>query len=134
MKYLLDTHILFWALSAEDKLPEEALKCINDPDNDIFFSSASVWEVVIKHSKNPVNMPVSGKQFLDGCFRAGFIPLPIENLHVLSVEKLKRREGEPEHHDPFDRVLIAQAKTENMILITHDGLLDGYGEKCVMTV
>ena len=57
MKYLLDTHILFWALSAEDKLPEEALKCINDPENDIFFSSASVWEVVIKHSKNPVNMP-----------------------------------------------------------------------------
>lgn len=79
-------------------------------------------------------MPVGGKQFVDGCIGAGFIPLYIENSHVLAVEKIKRREGEPEHHDPFDRILIAQAKTENMILITHDRLLDGYGEKCVMTV
>ena len=134
MRILLDTHILFWSMCMEDKLPPHILSLINDPKNDVFFSSASVWEVVIKHGKNPVAMPVDGKTFVSGCNKAGFMTLPIENEHVLAVSSLKRKNGEPPHNDPFDRVLIAQAKTEGMTMITHDRLLAGYEEKCVLTI
>ena len=134
MRILLDTHILFWSMSMEYKLPGQVLSWLNDPDNEVYFSSASVWEIVIKHGKNPTAMPVDGYAFLDGCTRAGFLPLPIENRHVLAISGLKRKVGEPPHNDPFDRILIAQAVTEGMTLITHDSLLAGYDEKCVMTV
>ena len=134
MRYLLDTHIIFWALGNEKKLDKEVLKAINDPANVIFFSSASVWEVVIKHSKNPAYMPISGEEFFEGCLNAGFTPLAIDNQHVLTVACLHRENGEPAHNDPFDRLLIAQAKAEGMILITHDSLLAGYGEKCVKVI
>ena len=93
-----------------------------------------MWEIVIKHSKNPAAMPVDGDAFVSGCIQAGFTPLAIENRHVLAVGGLKRRHGEPPHSDPFDRILIAQAKTEEMTMITHDSLLAGYGEKCVLTI
>lgn len=134
MRILLDTHILFWSMSMEYNLPERVLSWLNDPYNEVFFSSASVWEIVIKHGKNPVAMPVNGYTFMDGCITAGFLPLPIEDRHVLAVGGLTRKAGEPPHNDPFDRVLIAQAKTEGMTFITHDSLLAGYGEKCVMTI
>ena len=106
MRYLLDTHILFWSMSDEAKLSEQVLLLINDPENEIMFSSASVWEVVIKHDKNPAGMPVGGQEFLEGCLEAGFMPLPIENHHVLAVSTLIRREGEPPHNDPFDRITM----------------------------
>ena len=134
MRYLLDTHIVFWALGDESKLPGAILSVINDQKNEIYFSSASVWEVVIKHGKNPKNMPVSGQDFLNSCLEAGFMPLPIGYAHVLAVDTLHRNEGEPPHNDPFDRILIAQAKVETMTLITHDHLLTGYGENCVMKI
>ena len=134
MRILLDTHILFWSMCMEYKLPARILSWINDPENDIFFSSASVREIVIKHSKNPAAMPVDGDAFVSVCIQAGFTPLAIDNRHVLAVGGLKRKDGEPPHNDPFDRILIAQAKTEDMTFITHDSLLAGYGEECVMTV
>jgi len=133
MKYLLDTHIIFWAVCNEDRLPAKILNIINSQENDIYFSSASVWEVVMKHRKNPKNMPVDGQIFLDACLKASFIPLPIENAHVLAVDELQKS-TEKIHNDPFDRILIAQAKTENMIFITHDSLLTGYDEKCIMKI
>ena len=61
MRYLLDTHILFWSMADEDKLPEDVLAVINDRDNDIFFSSASVWEVVIKHAKAEFHIQLMSK-------------------------------------------------------------------------
>ena len=134
MRILLDTHILFWSMCMEEKLPRHILSWINDPENEVFFSSASVWEIVIKHSKNPTVMPVDGNTFVSECIKAGFTPLAIENRHVLAVSGLKRKDGAPPHNDPFDRILIAQAKTEEMTMITHDGLLAGYGEKCVLTI
>ena len=134
MKILLDTHILFWSMGDEGKLSGEALSMINDPENEIYFSSASVWEIAIKHAKSPKRMPVSGQKLVNECQKAGYIPLPIQNRHVLAVAKLERQAGEAPHNDPFDRVLIAQAKVEKMTLLTHDQLLSGYGEKCVLTI
>lgn len=134
MRFLLDTHILFWAICDENKIPKSVLDVINNRENAIFFSSASVWEVVIKHEKNQQKMPVSGQEFLDGCINAGFIPLSIDYYHVLNVSNLHRKSNEPQHNDPFDRLLISQAKTEEMTLITHDKLLSGYEEKCVKII
>ena len=91
MRILLDTHILFWSMCMEEKLPAHILSWINDPENEVFYSSASVWEVVIKHSKNPTAMPVDGNTFVSGCIKAGFTPLAIENRHVLAVSGLKRK-------------------------------------------
>ena len=77
MRILLDTQILFWSMCMECKLPQQILSWINDRENEVFFSSASVWEIVIKHSKNPAAMPVDGYAFMDGCVKAGFLPLPL---------------------------------------------------------
>ena len=134
MRILLDTHVLLWSMSMEYKLPEQVLSWLNNPENEIFFSSASVWEIVIKNSKNPAAMPVYGYAFMDGCTKAGFVPLPIENQHVLAISGLKRKDGEPPHNDPFDRLLLSQAKVENFSFLTHDALIPAYHEKCIIPV
>jgi len=77
MRYLLDSHILIWALFMDEKLPGKALDIINSPDNEIFYSPASVWEIGLKHSKSPEKMPVSGEMLMECCEKAGMISLPI---------------------------------------------------------
>ena len=134
MKVLLDTHIALWTLLDSEKLPIEARKLINQENVEPVFSLISMWEIAIKHAINPNKMPISGAQFLDYCTQAGFQQLMVYEEHVLEVEKLKRHENAPSHKDPFDRMLIAQAKAEGIILLTHDSLLSGYNEPCVMTV
>ena len=91
MRILLDMHILFWSMCMEDRLPQHILSWINDSANEVYFSSASVWEIVIKHSKKPAAIPVDGNSFVSGCAQAGFMPLVIENRHVLAVSGLKRK-------------------------------------------
>ncbi len=134
MKYLLDSHILIWALFADEKLPGEAYAIVNDPKNEIYYSAASVWEVGIKHSKSPEKIPVSSQLLTEGCDMAGMFPLPVTKEHAMAVTRLSRAENTPPHNDPFDKMLIAQAKTEGMIFLTHDHLLKDYGEGCVRTV
>ena len=134
MKYLLDSHILIWALFMEEKLPGRVRDIINQPENEIYYSPASVWEIGLKHQKAPEKMPVSGELLMECCEKAGMASLPIVKEHTIAVNRLQRRENEPPHNDPFDRMLLAQARVENLIFITHDHLLDGYGESCVMIV
>ena len=134
MKVLLDTHIALWTLLDSEKLPIEARNLINQENVEPVFSLISMWVIAIKHAIHPDQMPITGAQFLDYCTQAGFQQLLIYEEHVLEVEKLKRDENAPSHKDPFDRMLIAQAKAEGMILLTHDSLLAGYNEPCVMTV
>ena len=134
MKLLLDTHILIWALADDPKLPKKARELILDTDNTIYVSVVSLWEVVVKHSIHPTEIPYSGKDFYDACRCAGFELLETKPEHILAVEDLRRGEGVPPHKDPFDRLLIAQAKVEEMQFVTHDALLSGYGEACVASV
>lgn len=115
MKYLLDTHLLIWALTEDKKLPKAAYDVINDPGHTIFYSAASVWEIEIKHQKMPDKMPISGEELISFCETAGILSLPVVNDHVLYVKTLHRKEGSPPHNDPFDRILLAQAKYENML-------------------
>lgn len=134
MKYLLDSHILIWALFSDEKLSDEAFAIINAPENEIYYSAASVWEVGIKHDKAPDKMPISSQLLVDNCEAAYMSSLPITKEHAMAVSSLHRGEKTPPHNDPFDRILIAQAKVENMIFLTHDHLLKNYGESCVQTI
>ena len=134
MRYLLDTHIILWALSDDVKLPSAVRTLLRDPSHSFFFSTASAWEVAIKHGRNPSLMLVSGKEFAQKCLEMGLVNLPIENRHVVSLESLRRREDLSPHNDPFDRIMLAQAKAEGFVFVTHDSLIPGYNESCVMAV
>ena len=91
-------------------------------------------EVAIKHMIKPENMPVSEEDFVRLCQDTGFTRLPIEAGHIFLLKTLSRPNDAPKHIDPFDRLLIAQAKYENLVLLTHDSQFPYYGEKCVMSV
>ncbi len=132
MKLLLDTHIILWAISDDAKLPDIARTLITDKTNEVFFSLASVWEVEIKHELGKI--PVSGKTVYKWCTESGYIPLRVELEHISLLSSLVRLENTPKHNDPFDRILICQAKSEGLRFITHDSLIPDYNEECVLSV
>lgn len=134
MRILLDTHIALWAVADTKKLSREVIKILESKENEVFYSVASVWEVAIKHKLKPEQMPVSEEEFVDLCDQTGFLCLPVKVSHIYLVKTLIRPDYAPKHHDPFDRMLLAQAKYENMRLLTHDSLIPYYGESCVMSV
>ena len=134
MNVLLDTHILLWTLSNDVRLPEKARKLIEDENNEIYYSIISLWEVEIKHLTHPDAMPVSAKQLTEYCVQSGFQKISIEESHIYAMADLKREKDALSHKDPFDRILICQASTENMIFVTHDSLIGGYNAPCILIV
>lgn len=134
MKVLLDTHIILWALADDEKLSQKARNIILSKENEIYYSTASIWEITIKHMLHPEHMKLSGKQISNYCQEAGYQMLPIKDEHVHTLETLQREERAPKHNDPFDRIMLAQAKEERMLFITHDSLIPYYGEECVVEV
>lgn len=134
MNVLMDTHILLWALGEDPKLSEKAREIILDPGNALYYSVVSVWEIAIKHSLHPDNVALSGQEMSTYCRQAGYLPLDLRDKHIFALEEIRRAEDAPRHNDPFDRILLSQAKTENMSFLTHDKLFSGYGESCVLLV
>ena len=134
MNLLLDTHILIWALNEDPKLSEKARSLILDPGNAVYYSSVSIWEVAIKHALHPDNVAFSGKELSQYCQEAGFLPIEMRDRHVYALETITRADDAPAHHDPFDRILIAQAKAENLSFLTHDSLIPYYNETCIVAV
>ena len=126
MKYLLDTHILIWFLTGDEKLPKEMRTFIENDEHDFYYSVASLLEIELKNIVHPEQMPITGEKFLKLCRRAYFIKLPIEPSHILELKNLQRRADSPPHKDPFDRLLICQAIVENMQLMTHDDRIAEY--------
>jgi PIN domain nuclease of toxin-antitoxin system len=122
MNLLLDTHIALWALTDDPKLPDAARSLILDEGNRVFTSVASMWEIAIKHALKPDRIPLSGIEYLHFCEQAGYESLPIRESHVIALESLPAI-----HSDPFDRILVSQARAESLILLTHDLALAGYG-------
>lgn len=133
MRILLDSHVLFWAMDQEEKLPANVLEEINNPENDVFYSVLSVWELTLKNLKNPVGMPASGIEVAEYCDKSGFTRLPLQNEHVEQLPTLKK-DDDVDHKDPFDRMLICQAKAEGLTFITHDSKLASYHEPCVSII
>ncbi len=109
---LLDTHIFLWWMQGSKKLSKKLVKVLKNPDNQVFISTASIWEMIIKKKLGKLKIPNNLKTILS---KSGFEVLSISLDHVLELEKLP-----PLHKDPFDRILIAQAKTEHLILATND--------------
>ena len=134
MNLLLDTHIAIWALNDDAALSEKAREMILDADNTIYYSTVSVWEVLLKHSRRPESIPFDEKDFAEACGDAGFVPLSLSDKHILAVRTLSRPDSIKAHNDPFDRLLLAQAKIENLSFMTHDALIQGYEERCIVAV
>ena len=121
MKLLLDTHLLLWAAGQPDRLSPEARKFIDNPANELLFSAASLWEVVIKRGLGRDDFKVDARVLRRGLLDNGYRELQVSSDHVVAIDSLPAI-----HKDPFDRVLIAQATVEGITLLTTDFLLAKY--------
>jgi PIN domain nuclease of toxin-antitoxin system len=120
MKLLIDTHVYLWWLQDSPKLSEKARTQIQDA-NEVYVSSASIWEATIKTSIGKLSVDID--QLVAEISRSGFQELPITAAHAATVARL------PDiHKDPFDRILIAQAMSEPLRFLTADAILSGYSE------
>ena len=135
MDILLDTHILLWLLTEDSRLPTKVSDMIKEKGNTTFFSSISMWEIAIKRIVHPdkiTNIPV--EQLVVRCEDANLEELCLKTEHTYMLPTLSRPDNVPPHKDPFDRILISQAKSERMTFITHDDKLTSYTEPCILYV
>jgi PIN domain nuclease of toxin-antitoxin system len=121
MRLLLDTHLLLWGAGSPGRLPANARKLLNDEDNELIFSAASLWEIVIKRGLGRDDFQVDPRLFRRGLLDNGYSELPIGSEHAIAVEALPHL-----HRDPFDRILVAQATVEGIVLLTTDPLVAQY--------
>lgn len=123
MRILLDTHALLWWLAGDSSLPLAARTAIADPANEIYVSAASAWEVATKHRLG--KLPGAGPLAVDFAREVeaqGFLPLPITLAHGQDAGALVLH-----HRDPFDRMLVAQARSERMVLVSNEAAFDAVG-------
>jgi PIN domain nuclease of toxin-antitoxin system len=123
VKLLLDTHILLWAAGQPEKLSETARTLLTTPGNVLFFSAASIWEVVIKLRLGREGFKVDPYRLRKMLVAHGYAELPVTAEHALRVESLPLL-----HKDPFDRLLIAQALAEGLLLLSGDNAVGQYQE------
>lgn len=123
MNLLLDTHALIWILADEPSVSMAARAAVEDPENQVFVSAATAWEIAVKRSLGKLRAP---ENYLEALTAYRFTPLDITSEHALAVETL------PLHHtDPFDRLLIAQARIEKLTLVTPDSRFKEYGVRLI---
>ena len=121
MNLLLDTHLLLWSAFRPDRLTRDAATMIADPANNLWFSAASIWEVAIKRALDRPDFRVDPGVLRAGLLANGYAELPIAGRHCLGLS------GMPSlHADPFNRILIAQALAEGMMLLTSDARIAAY--------
>ena len=121
MKFLLDTQLLLWAAGQPERLSAAARALLTNPSNVLLFSAASLWEVAIKHSLGRADFRVQPRLLRRGLLDNGYVELPITSQHAVSIDGLPAL-----HKDPFDRLLLAQALTEGITLLTADEQLAQY--------
>ncbi len=121
MKLLLDTHLLLWAAEGFEHLPPDAQALMTPPENELFFSVASLWEIVIKCGLGRKDFQVDPHLLRRGLLDNGYYELPILSEHAVAIGTLP-----PIHKDPFDRLLVAQAIVEGITLLTSDTYVAEY--------
>ena len=121
MRVLPDTHLLIWAAEQDDRLPPSVDFMLNSSSNEIFFSPVSLWEIAIKSRLNRPDFQIDPFTLARGLLDHGFTELPVRSEHALAVFHLPTL-----HRDPFDRLLIAQATVEGIVLLTVDSLVAKY--------
>ena len=119
-RLLLDTHALIWALSAPRRLPAAVAASIRDPENTVYVSAASTWEIAIKSALGKIDADLP--MVVRGARAAGFEELPITVAHSEAAARLP-----PVHSDPFDRMLVAQAQATGWPILSADSVFDHYG-------
>ena len=123
MNLLLDTHLLLWAASEPERLSAKARTLLLDPANQLFFSAASLWEISIKNGLDRADFQVDPRRLWRLLLVNGYRELPVTGEHTVAVNELP-----PLHKDPFDRILIAQARAEGLLLLTVDKAVAKYGD------
>jgi PIN domain nuclease of toxin-antitoxin system len=125
MRFLLDTHILLWWIDDDKRLSGQARQIIQDQCNEIYVSDISFWEIQIKVMNGKLNVDL--ETVIQQLPVNNFLPLNLNSRHIMALAKI------PDHHqDPFDRMLIAQAITEPLHLITHDAIVAKYSENIIL--
>jgi PIN domain nuclease of toxin-antitoxin system len=122
MRLLLDTHTLLWWVSDHPALSAAAGDALNHPAHEVFVSAASAWEVTTKARLGKLVAGPLAQDFVGEVARQGFLPLPVTLDHGQRAGNLPGA-----HRDPFDRMLIAQAQAENLVLVSNETLFDSYG-------
>lgn len=127
MNYLLDTSIVLWSVVEEHKLNASAVALLSSSASILYLSAASVWEIAIKYSLGGLPLHAEPAVFIPEVIRGmGMYSLDVDHAHAIEAGRL------PCHHrDPFDRMLIAQARTEGMVLLTADHIFDKYDVELV---
>ena len=123
MRLLVDTHLLLWATASSRRLPASARHLLEDPANEVLFSAASLWEIVIKAALRRPDFDVDVAVLRPALAEMGLDELPVSGAHAERLASLP-----PVHKDPFDRMLVAQSLAEPLILLTNDRVLGGYGD------
>jgi PIN domain nuclease of toxin-antitoxin system len=121
MNYLLDTHVLLWFLSQQNKISSQVLEQCADPHNQPYFSLISIWEIQIKYQLGKLDLDIPIQKIIHTANEKDILKLDVKEQHILLLDNL------PYHHkDPFDRLIIAQAKAEKMTLISADKIIKHY--------
>lgn len=131
MKYLVDTHIALWLLADSPQLPQIVRGIADNRVSILTVSIVSLWEVMLKHQAHPDKLAVDAPTFAHDCKAAHFETLGLSPVHVLEAADLPT---EGVHKDPFDRMLLAQARVENFTLLTHDRAFAAYDDSHVLLV
>ena len=134
MKYLLDTHVLLWFLFNDDSLNEETKELIEDQSNEIYYSTASLWEIEIKHNKFPKRFPYTAEEIANAAEKSGINNLPILNKDIFQFDNILKKASSKNHNDPFDIVLLSQAKSSDILLITADKKFSYYQNKNIKII
>ena len=121
MKFLIDTHLLIWAANEPEKLSEKAKALMTNPEHELFFSAASIWEIAIKNGLSRDDFKVDARVLRRGLLDNDYTELPTTSAHAVFVENLPLI-----HKDPFDRILVAQATVEGITLLTADSTVARY--------
>jgi len=127
LNLLLDTPVALWSVADDARLSAYARELISAPQNTVWISAVSIWEISVKNSRGKKLIAVSGRQSLEYFRQSGFRFLPVAPEHSVLVEELPDL-----HQDPFDRLLVAQALSEPMRLITHDATVARYSDTIIL--
>jgi PIN domain nuclease of toxin-antitoxin system len=121
MKLLLDTHLLVWAAERSPRLSPSTIRLLLSEENQLYFSAVSIWEIAIKVSQKRHNLKGDARALRRNLLANGYTEIPILSEHAVAIDALP-----PIHHDPFDRLLIAQAIIEDVLLLTADTTVARY--------
>jgi PIN domain nuclease of toxin-antitoxin system len=124
MRILIDTQAFIWFVENDKQLPSKIKRELEDSENSIIISIASLWEMSIKMTLDKLQLGCDIEEMINRVYRNGFEILPILPEHIIKLSTLTYF-----HRDPFDRIIISQGLTENMVIISSDKIFDNYGAK-----